>query len=53
MESTGETGRIQVSEAFRRLAGEAFVCQPRGPVDIKGLGAVETFWLTGMASREP
>jgi adenylate cyclase len=53
MESTGETGRIQVSEAFRRLAGEAFVCQPRGPVDIKGLGVVETFWLTGVSPRAP
>lgn len=47
MESTGTTDRIQVSEDFRRLAGDAFAYQPRGFTDIKGLGAVETYWLTG------
>jgi adenylate cyclase len=47
MESTGETDRIQVTEAFRQLAGDAFIYEPRGVTDIKGLGAVETYWLVG------
>lgn len=51
MESTGETDRIQVSEAFRQIAGDAFVYEPRGATDMKGLGAVETYWLVG--TRQP
>jgi len=47
MESTGGTDRIQVSDAFRQFAGDAFVYEPRGTTDIKGLGAVETYWLVG------
>jgi adenylate cyclase len=47
MESTSDTDRIQVTEAFRKLAGDAFVYERRGTTDIKGLGAVETFWLVG------
>ena len=47
MELTGETDRIQVSEDFRQLAGDAFVYEPRGVTDIKGLGEVTTYWLAG------
>jgi adenylate cyclase len=47
MESTSDTDRVQVTEAFRQLAGDAFVYEKRGTTDIKGLGAVETYWLTG------
>ncbi len=47
MESTSDADRIQVTEDFRRLAGEAFVYEPRGATDIKGLGVVETYWLVG------
>ncbi len=49
MESTGEADRIQVSEAFRQLAGDAFVYEPRGVTGIKGLGDVTTYWLAGAA----
>src|ERR1041384_1759287 len=37
MESHGEAGRIQVSEAFRNLAGDAFVFEERGVVDMRGI----------------
>ncbi len=47
MESTSETDRIQVTDAFRQLAGDAFDYEERGTTDIKGLGAVETYWLKG------
>ncbi len=40
-------GRIQVTPAFRALAGEAFAYQARGRIDMKGLGIVETAFLTG------
>jgi adenylate cyclase len=45
MESYGEPGRIQVSEAFRNLAADQFVFEERGATDIKGLGATRTFFL--------
>ena len=47
MESYGEPGRIQVSEAFRDLTGDAFVFEERGATEIKGLGARTTFFLRG------
>jgi adenylate cyclase len=51
MESHGETGRIQVSDAFRKLTADAFVFEPRGSVDIKGIGEMPTFYLVREFSR--
>lgn len=45
MESQGVPGRIQVSEAFRALAGAAFRFEERGTTDIKGVGEARTFFL--------
>jgi adenylate cyclase len=45
MESHGAPGRIQVSEAFRNLAAEAFEFEERGPIDIKGIGLTTTHFL--------
>jgi adenylate cyclase len=45
MESHGEPGRIQVSEAFRDLAADAFTFQERGETEIKGIGATRTYFL--------
>jgi adenylate cyclase len=47
MESTGEPGRIHVSDAFRAAAGTAFHFAPRGTVEAKGIGAMTTWYLTG------
>jgi adenylate cyclase len=47
MESYGEPGRIQVSEAFRELTKDAFVFAQRGATEIKGLGVTTTFFLVG------
>ena len=45
MESTGETGKIQVScETYERLAND-FVLEPRGRVDVKGKGLMPTWFL--------
>ena len=47
MESTGAPGKIHISRDTRDLLGEAFVATPRGPVECKGIGPVEGFFLEG------
>jgi adenylate cyclase len=47
MESHGAAGRIHASEAFTNALGPAFAFESRGVIDVKGVGAVETFWLAG------
>ena len=50
MESHGAVGAIQVSPTTRQLLDpDRFATQPRGAVAVKGLGTVETWWLTGAA----
>jgi class 3 adenylate cyclase len=45
MESHGAPGRVHVSKAVAdRLAGQ-FNVVPRGAVEVKGAGLMETFWL--------
>ncbi len=48
MESTGEPGRIHVTEAFALGATPdefSFRCIERGTIDIKGKGLMKTYWL--------
>ncbi len=48
MESTGEPGRIHVTEAFAEGATPhtfAFTFIERGKIDIKGKGPMTTYWL--------
>lgn len=47
MESHGETGRIQISEATNNLIRNGFATRPRGPIDVKGKGIVDTWFLEG------
>ena len=47
MESHGEPGSIQITEAMAARLGDAFVCEPRGEVAIKGKGVMRTFFLRG------
>jgi len=49
MESHGAAGRIQVTAAARDALKDDYDFEPRGPVEIKGIGKVETWWLTGRA----
>lgn len=51
MESHGEPGRIQVTEFTERLLRERFVLEPRGTIEVKGKGAMATWWL--ISEREP
>lgn len=51
METTGETNRVHVSGAFADLLNRAqrgapeFTLQTRDPVEVKGKGRMQTFWL--------
>jgi adenylate cyclase len=49
MESHGTPGRIQVAEPTYELLRDAFILEPRGLIDIKGRGAVRTWYLVGLA----
>lgn len=45
MESHGQAGEIQISEATKRKLGDLFGFEPRGPIKIKGKGSLPTFLL--------
>ena len=47
MESHGTPGRIQITRATYELLGNAFVCEPRGPIPVKGKGDVEAWYVLG------
>jgi adenylate cyclase len=45
MESYGLPGRVHVSAATRRALGDAFRFEPRGTLEVKGKGLMETYLL--------
>jgi class 3 adenylate cyclase len=45
MESYGLPGQIHVSAATRRLLGDVFRFEPRGLLDVKGKGSMETYFV--------
>lgn len=45
MESYGVPGHIHVTAETRRLLGDAFRFEPRGLLEVKGKGSMETFFL--------
>lgn len=47
MESTSEAGQIQVAEATYWRLQEKYDLISRGPIDVKGVGSVQTYFLTG------
>lgn len=46
MESQGVPGRIQVSEAVYQHLKDEFMFEPRGPQQIRGIGEMDTYFLT-------
>jgi adenylate cyclase len=52
MESTGVPGRIQISKATRDLVSGWFDIQPRGMVEMRGKGNVETWFLVARAADD-
>jgi adenylate cyclase len=51
MESHGLPGKIQITRATWELVRDDFICEPRGTVDVKGKGRVETWYLIGPRER--
>lgn len=47
MESQGEPGRIQVTEATYEILRSHYRFEPRGTLAIKGKGRMQTYWLIG------
>ncbi len=47
MESQGEIGKIQVSQATYLLLKDQYKFKKRGRIKVKGKGEMETYWLLG------
>ncbi|WP_254174276.1 adenylate/guanylate cyclase domain-containing protein [Planktothrix pseudagardhii] len=47
MESSGEPGRIQVTEATYERIKDQYHFEKRGKISIKGKGEMTTYWLVG------
>jgi adenylate cyclase len=53
MESHGKAGEIHVSPMTFRLLRNDYTFSPRGPVEIKGKGMMETYFLRGAKAPKP
>ena len=51
LEEQGVAGRIQISEATRRLLGDEFEWESRGSIDLKGHGPMATYLVVGRRSE--
>jgi adenylate cyclase len=45
MESHGTPGRIQITRATYELLADEFECESRGPIEVKGKGEIEAWYL--------
>jgi adenylate cyclase len=50
MESHGVAGRVQITEATRLRLGDPFLFEERGAIDVKDMGELRTWFLTGRSS---
>ncbi|TAF50917.1 MAG: diguanylate cyclase, partial [Oscillatoriales cyanobacterium] len=53
MESTGEPNRIQVTDAIYQRLRDRFEFEPRGLIQVKGKGAMQSYWLLRSRSMPP
>ena len=53
LEGQSSPGRILICPGCRAKLGEDFVYEARGPIEIKGIGAQETWFLIGERERAP
>jgi guanylate cyclase len=47
METQGVPGKVQITKETYELIKDQFVCVPRGIIQVKGVGAMETYFLEG------
>ncbi len=47
MQSHGVPGKIQITRDTYELLKDQFLCEPRGKLDVKGKGEMETWFLVG------
>ena len=52
MESHGLPGKIQITRATYDLIHEAFDCRPRGSIQIKGKGEIQTWFVEGKKGED-
>jgi adenylate cyclase len=52
MQSQGVAGRIQVSEEYRTVVGDAFEFEDHGVIDFKGLGERRAYFLVAARDAE-
>ncbi|HET9672841.1 MAG TPA: adenylate/guanylate cyclase domain-containing protein, partial [Actinomycetota bacterium] len=50
MEEQGTPGEIQLTGETYRLLRDEFRCRRRGTIEVKGRGAMETWYLVGRRS---
>ncbi|MDX1437022.1 MAG: adenylate/guanylate cyclase domain-containing protein [Anaerolineales bacterium] len=50
MESQGVPGKVQITDNTYRLIKDTFICEPRGPIEVKGKGRMNTWFLIGASS---
>jgi guanylate cyclase len=53
MESHGQQHTIQITRNTYELVKDAFDCQPRGTIDVKGAGLMEIWHVTGRKRESP
>jgi class 3 adenylate cyclase len=51
LESQGIGGRVQVSAVTQRAVADVFETAPRGPVQLRGYGPMETYLIVGRRSE--
>ena len=52
MESHGIGGKIQITRATYELIKNDFICEPRGVINVKGIGEMEVWHVQGMKASE-
>lgn len=52
MESQGQPGKIQLTDATRQLLGDKFIVEERGVISVKGKGEMRTYILVGVRTAD-
>lgn len=48
MESQGEGGKIQITRPTYEILKGEFICETKGPLDVKGKCQMDTWYLAGL-----